>query len=166
MARFEPDIGNVAAATPIYEGLMELKVISAKGFAYENDEGDERAGVEYRFEVVGQRDPQTDELDRTDAGKPISSHRVWLHTDKAWPMAKSFVMAAMGFVRTAAGEEEFNKKYATKKDWHVVGEGDDVEVGSGWELPVGQIVLADCEPEDIDEDRQRQGFKRFLAAEA
>lgn len=158
--RFDPDMSKVRAGFPIYEkGEYEVALGEPKPFLYEHrDDGHIVAGVSYPLTMVGL--VQTNgELDRTAEGDPVSSARLYIHTDKSFPIAKRFVMAAAGY--DLDHEEEFNDEWLPDNPLWVdgePGEEDTIEAGAGWYEVVGNHLVIDLDIELDDNNTKRQSI--------
>ena len=161
--RFDPDIGDADAVMPTYEGLFDLEITGVKGFAYTREkDGAEIGGVEYKFKMVGEVDPEDGSVDSANEGKSVSSNRLYVHSRGALAMGKRLLMAALGYAVNETGENRFNAEVYAENDWYVTGEGDDVEIGDGWELLVGRIVRCKLSIEEGNDGSPRQAFGAWM----
>lgn len=169
--RFEPDMTEVRAGFPVYDrGDYELMIIAVEGMDYmkETDDGDtyEVAGARFDFEMVGRIGPDGSIDKEGLEGEPASSDRFYLHTDKAWPFTKRFVMAAAGYHQDE--EELFDEEFASDHTWHVDGEPTDpeaeVEVGSAYESVVGNRVHVQADKTRDQSGNEQQEWSGWTPA--
>jgi len=161
MTRFQPDLAKTKAGMPIYErGEDEVKINAVKVIHYIKEEsGDEIAGAALTLEMVGlvQNDGS---LDRALEGETVAPLRLYVHSEKAWPITKRAIMAALGY--SLDDEDKFNNDIAANLDVGVEpGEGDeDATLGSGWKRLVGQRMLMTLNKRTWQgrEQQQHEGF--------
>lgn len=146
MPRFEPDMEKTRATTRIFEnGEYEVEVGEPEGMLYVRDDGREIAGVRYPLTMVGRMTADgniEEEGDWGEAGEDVAPVRLYVHSEKAWPIAKSHVMAFMGYTREE--EDVFNEEFVSEHTWHVDGDpesDEEPELGSAWEACEGQHVI-------------------------
>lgn len=168
MPRFDPDFTKVDASIPIHDkGLYELKVTKVTPFAYIKEEDNaEVAGVRLSMEVVGVLDSKG-KLNRDSAGRQVVPQRLYVHTEKAWGMAKQTAMAIAGYARD--DEDNANEKFFAKNEFFVDGLDDDVTCGSGWLTLDGRHVRVYLDKGmDTYEGRTRevQNFQNWMPAKA
>lgn len=158
--RFEPDMEKARASTRIFErGDYELKVEEPQPMLYKKDNGDVVAGVRFPLTMVGRITADgniEEEGDWGEAGEDVSPARYYVHTDAAWPMAKRFVMAAMGY--SLDEEDEFNEEFVSEHSFAIDGDPDseeEPELGSAWKQVEGQHVWMTLD-KDTYQGRQTQ----------
>lgn len=152
------------ASTRIFDqGEYELKIGEPQPLLYERDDDDGGttvvAGVRYPLEMVGRITADgniEEEGDWGEAGEDVTPARFYVHTDAAWPMAKRFVMAAMGF--SLEEEDEFDEVFVEEHSFAIDGDVDSeepAELGSGWTEAEGQRVWMTL-GQDVYKGRQQQ----------
>lgn len=163
MGRFEPDLTEVHAFTPIYErGDYEVKLDGRFPFGYTRRDGKEISGMRFGLEMVG-RIESDGSLDGNDAGERVTAPRFYVHSKPAFGMLKQFLMAVLGYTRETEGE--FNK-FFKKHEWWVDGEGDSVTCGNGYEKVVGKrarvtLVKSLYDPGDGTTPKEQQDFQAW-----
>lgn len=157
--RFEPDMSKARASTRIFErGEYEVKVGEPQAMLYRKDNDDVVAGVRYPLTMVGRITADgniEEEGDWGSEGEDVSPTRLYVHTEAAWPMAKRFVMAAMGY--SLEEEDEFDEEFVSEHDFAIDGDPDaedeTPELGSAWKQVEGQRVWITL---DTDQYQGRQ----------
>lgn len=161
MTRFQPDLGKTKAGMPVYErGEYEVKILGVKPIYYvKEEEGTEVAGASLSLEMVG-RVQNDGTLDRELEGETVAPLRLYVHSEKAWPITKRAIMAALGY--TLDDEDTFNNDLAATLDVGVEpGEGDEeATLGSGWSRLTGQRMLMTLNKRKWQgrEQQQHEGF--------
>jgi hypothetical protein len=157
--RFAPDLSGTKAGLTIYDrGEYEVKITGVKPISYEKDDGTPVAGGQVNLEMVGlvQNDGS---LDRELEGESVAPVRLYVHTEKSWPITKRFFMAALGY--SVDEEEQFNEEVARELDISVEGDGDEAILGSGWERLVGKRLLVTLNKR-IWQGREQQDHVNFM----
>ncbi len=156
MSVFTPDFAAVDAGFPMYDkGMYRVKITAVEPAIWEkkdDETGDVTvvARVRYKLEMFGLLDDEgevqtTGHDGKEIIGKAVQANDVYLHSEGAWSMAKSFVMAALGFAKNE--ENEFNEFYQEHRDeFAFSGDAGDPDeqlldnLGSAWLAPVDRMV--------------------------
>lgn len=155
--RFEPDLTKARASIRVFDADdYEVVVGEPTGMLYErDDDGVVVVGVRFPLEMVGRIKPDGS-LDREFEGEQVSPARMYVHTDKAWPMTKRFVMAAAGF--SLEEEDLFDEEWLSQYDPSIDGDPyseEDPELGDAWTELEGQHVQVSL-GKDLYEGRETQ----------
>jgi hypothetical protein len=163
MPRFEPDLTKARANIRIFDrGDYELKITKAEPFINENEEtGKVSAGCRFNVEMVGKLDKDGNVTDEF-TGETVSQHRVYVHTEGGWGMAKQFILATLGYSRDE--EDKADKEYFANADLSV-DEDDEGNAtgGNSWEDVVGKHVRATLDKR-LYQGNEQQDFKGWYPA--
>jgi len=161
MPEFTPDLTTVTVRKKLLDpGEYEVKIGEPRARVYEHKgTGDSRIAVNYPLTLMG-KIMADESIDRTDAGVSLESNTIFPSTKGGFEMFKRFLMAARGFV--TADEELFDKEIGVSADTSSPIEGDEVTLGSGYQLPVGRIVRVRADQEQRKgRDTVEQDWKFF-----
>ena len=154
MSTHAPSFGAGTRATiPELIGEFTFKLTGGKLFKRDKEiDGvnvtDAIYGVSYVLTVTEADDP--------DAVGMTVPNQFYLHSEKALPMVKQFLMAANGFENNSDGEAEWNEsEYADDELWTV--DLEDGSIGEGWKNLTGGTVSAKCDVK-VKDGRKNQQF--------
>lgn len=162
MPRFDPDFEGTRATTRVFD-RCEAEVIVGEPvpFSYVRErDSAEIAGVRYPLTMAGVLDDVSNALTDQFKGEEVFPHQIFVHTDKAWRMAKQFLIAAYGFARNA--EEDFNLQIASQKEAFIEGQDEEVTCGNlytdceGARLRVTLDIRIYTDPESGESTDQQQ----------
>lgn len=183
--RFEPDFVETQVSTPVYpKGTYEVSITRVNGAAWtkENDKTGEsytvrriraRAKMKGRYDSEGKLHDSIDDLGEI-VDKDVAPVDFYIHSEGAMRVAKSNLMAVLGFnPRENEDEEAFNEWVQENEpdfgfDETPLDDGSfEVDIGDGWKTMEGRdaILMLDVEmykPEGADKPEKRQRIATVL----
>lgn len=172
--RFEPDMEKTRATLRIFpRGDYLVKITEAAPFMYVREKDKVVvAGMQYNLQMRGKMDANgnvTDEFEN----EAVTPNKVYIHSEKAYGMAKQFVMIANGYSRDE--EDKFNEEFVREHKWFFEGdeEAEDIEatleVGDAWKTPAGKLIIAHLDsrmydPKDGSPPSEQQDFRGWMPA--
>ena len=137
MPRFEVDLTSaVASILQLPKGTYEFKIENPKTFKQSSNQPDGSTKESYGIAVTLRVTSEGEYKNKT------QPHRMYLHTEGAWGMAKQFVQAAYGYDVNQPGEHKFNEAF---KGADMTFDPDSEELGTVWKELDGKTIAADCD---------------------
>lgn len=160
--RFQPDFSKAHAGFPIVDrGEYEVEITGVQGYFNIKDDGSPSAGVRCLLKLIGEVGANGKVKKHDASGENISPHMLWVHTPKAYGMAKQFILAAMGY--SIRDEKKANSDFFDGADFDFEVDDsnpDDVSIalGSAWENLVGKSVRVTADVRQW-EGRDQQDYR-------
>jgi len=147
-----PDMLGARATIPLVEGDVKLSISAVKPFLRkDNDDNPKNWGPRYTLVVK-------EHSDESIVGSNIPQE-FYLHTPDTLGFTKRFLMMALGFENTPAGEKEYNEQYEEDPEAFAFDPtAEPAILGKAYQDAVGNLIEATGNPQLQDDGSKRNNF--------